>query len=242
MGATRQATAPLGAARATAGGPVLPGGGSARSGPGTVAPPQGWPRGGGQPPATAARPTAPISGAQPPGAAARPTAPISGLGAEEPSRRGRRLLLRWGRDAALVTALATALFVANANDPQDVSTAMAAPMLIALAGAVVLGARRAIAGVALGLLFPILLQQPPDALTNPAALRDSHVFGNVASLELAALGLVVLFTGRMAWRDRRPRPLRAAIGLGLGYAALKVLLIVVYLVVKRHFPGAVPLP
>jgi len=167
-------------------------------------------RGAARPPAASGTPQAAGRG---PAAGSRggkgPALPAAG----DRSRRGvlaDALPGGMGRDVLLVLAFAAVLLVALAANPNPTRRTLlvTAPLMLALAGAALLGTGRAVAGLVLGVVAFDLLSRNPV----------------VRPLHLAAYGFVALtmaVAGHLAGQGRLWRPARAVLGLAAGYALLR---------------------
>ena len=134
------------------------------------------------------------------------------------------------RDVLVVLAFAAALLVALTDTPAPTRLVVTAPLLLALAGAALLGTGRAVTGMVLGVVLFDLLSGDPVA----------------QPVHLAAYGLVVLttmaVTGHLAGHGRLWRPVRAVVGLAAGYAVLKAGLVAGSVFVSHQLPASVPFP
>jgi len=155
--------------------------------------------------------------------------------ADDRSRRGVLADLLpggMGRDVLLVLAFAAVLLVALAANPNPTRRTLlvTAPLMLALAGAALLGTGRAVTGLVLGVVLFDLLSGDPVA----------------QPVHLAAYGLVVLttmaVTGHLAGHGRLWRPVRAVVGLAAGYAVLKAGLVAGSVFVSHQLPASVPFP
>ena len=152
----------------------------------------------------------------------------------EPGRRVLADALPGGllRDLLLVVGFAVVVLVAGAAWPGPASRTLdqvTPPLLVAVAGAALLGSGRGIAGLLLAVVGRHLL-------AGSAAVRPGH---------LAGYGLVLLamaVAGRLAGHGRLWRPLRAVVGLAAGYALLEAGLLAGAAIVGQHLPAVVPLP
>ena len=213
--------------------------------PGTAAHPQGravqaQPQGDGVLPLPAPSWTSPArrGPAPPPAGVGAGGAPASGRPPAGVGDRGRRGVLAdalpggLSRDVLLVLAFAAALLVALADTPvttRGTLVVVTTPLVLALAGAALLGTGRAVAGLVLGVVLFDLLSGNPVA-------RPLH---------LAAYGFVVLtmaVTGRLAAHGRLWRPVRAVVGLAASYAVLKAGLVAGSVLITHELPTAVPFP
>jgi eukaryotic-like serine/threonine-protein kinase len=201
-----------------------------------VAPPIWVPPGGTAPPADPAAPassarpagsappvsTTPPGGSAPPAGGAPPAMRVPEREAEpatQPREPGsRRVLADWlpggiVRDLVLVLVFA-AVMVATLPDVRPVAGSRLPPALpLVVAGAALLGIRRALPGLALGMLGSgIAVHGDPLAFLDRPLTLAGYCF----------LGLVVLLVGQLAAGGRRLRPVRLLLALAVGYGLVHV--------------------
>jgi predicted Ser/Thr protein kinase len=183
-----------------------------------VAPPRGVPPGGTAPPASPAPlNSAPPVSATPPGGSAPPATRVPEREAEpatQPREPGsRRVLADWlpggiARDLVLVLAFAAAM-VATLPDVRPVaSSRLPTALPLVVLGAALLGSRRALPGLALGVLGAgIAVHGDALAFLDRPLTLAGYCF----------LALVVLLVGQLAAGGRKLRPVRLVLALAVGY-------------------------
>jgi hypothetical protein len=116
------------------------------------------------------------------------------------------------RDLVLVLAFAAAM-AATLPDVRPVASSRLPPaLLLAVAGAALLGIRRALPGLALGMLGSgIAVHGDALAFLHRPLTLAGYCF----------LGLVVLLVGQLAAGGRRLRPMRLLLALAVGYGLVR---------------------
>jgi predicted Ser/Thr protein kinase len=168
-------------------------------------------------PAAAPRSWVPPGGTAPPDGGAPPVTPAPERGAEPRSGHrepgGRRVLADWlpggiARDLVLVVAFA-AVLAATLPDVRPVAgSRLPTALPLAVVGAVLLGSRRALPGLALGVLGAgIAVHGDALAFLHRPLTLAGYCF----------LALVMLLVGQLAAGGRQLRPVRLVLALAVGY-------------------------
>jgi predicted Ser/Thr protein kinase len=188
-----------------------------------LAPPRGVPPGGTAPPASPApQNSAPPVGTTPPRGSTPPATRVPEREAEpatQPREPGsRRVLADWlpggiARDLVLVLAFAAAM-VATLPDVRPVaSSRLPTALPLVVLGAALLGSRRALPGLALGVLGAgIAVHGDALAFLDRPLTLAGYCF----------LALVVLLVGQLAAGGRKLRPVRLVLALAVGYGLVHV--------------------
>jgi serine/threonine protein kinase len=183
-----------------------------------VAPPTWVPPGGTAPPASPApRNSAPPVSTTPPGGSAPPATRVPEREAEpatQPREPGsRRVLADWlpggiARDLVLVVAFAAVLAATLPEVRPVASSRLPTALPLVVLGAALLGSRRALPGLALGVLGAGIAAHG-DAL---AVLHRPLTLAGYCFL-----ALVALLVGQLAAGGRKLRPVRLVLALAVGY-------------------------